>query len=92
MFVCVCLSGCECGYDRVYAVGPGTNGLEVRGRASLTYDRQLNAYYVFLTVYSNVVSGESINFFIWDASQGNFLEAKLDTSVAVPFAPVVAVA
>jgi sortase (surface protein transpeptidase) len=72
-------------YDRVYAVGPGTNGLEVRGRASLTYDRQLNAYYVFLTVYSNVVSGESINFFIWDASQGNFLEAKLDTSVAVPF-------
>jgi hypothetical protein len=36
-------------------------------------------------VYSNVVSGESINFFIWDASQGNFLEAKLDTSVAVPF-------
>jgi hypothetical protein len=72
-------------YDRVYAVGPGTNGLEVRGRASLTFDRQLNAYYVFLTVYSNVVSGESINFFIWDASQGNFLEAKLDTSVAVPF-------
>lgn len=72
-------------YDRVYAVGPGANGLEVRGRASLTFDRQLNAYYVFLTVYSNVVSGESINFFIWDASQGNFLEAKLDTSVAVPF-------
>jgi hypothetical protein len=72
-------------YDKVYAVGPTANGLEVRGKASLTYDRQLNSYYVFLTVYSNVVSGETINFFIWDASQGNFLEAKLDTAVGVPF-------
>jgi hypothetical protein len=32
-----------------------------------------------------VVSGETINFFIWDASQGNFLEATLDTAVGVPF-------
>jgi hypothetical protein len=72
-------------YDKVYAVGPGTNGLEVRGIASLTYDRQLNSYYVFLTAYSNVVSGENINLFIWDATQGNFLEAKLDTSINIPF-------
>jgi len=72
-------------YDKVYAVGPGGSGLEVRGKASLTFDRQLNTYNVFLTVYSNVVGGEDINFFIWDASQGNFLEATLDSAVAVPF-------
>jgi hypothetical protein len=72
-------------YDRVYAAGPGANGLEIRGKASLTYDRQLNAYNVFLTVYSNVVSGENISFFIWDATQGNFLEATLDTVLSVPF-------
>ena len=42
-------------------------------------------YNVFLTVYSNVVSGENINFFIWDASQGNFLEATLDSALSVPF-------
>ena len=72
-------------YDKVYAVGPGGSGLEVRGKAGLTYDKQLNLYNVFLTVYSNVVSGENINFFIWDASQGNFLEATLDSAVSVPF-------
>lgn len=72
-------------YDKVYAAGPGLNGLEVRGKASLSYDRQLNTYNVYLTVYSNVVSGENISFFIWDAAQGNLLEATLDSSVAVPF-------
>jgi hypothetical protein len=72
-------------YDRVYAVGPGPNGLEVRGRAALTYDRQLDLYTVFLTVYSNVVSGENISFFIWDATQGNFLEASLNGALSVPF-------
>jgi Concanavalin A-like lectin/glucanases superfamily/Secretion system C-terminal sorting domain len=72
-------------YDRIYAMANGPNGLEVRGKAALTFDAQLNTYNVFLTVYSNVVSGENISFFIWDASQGNFLEASLDTLIAVPF-------
>jgi hypothetical protein len=72
-------------YDKVYAVGPGGSGLEMRGKAGLTYDKQLNTYNVFLTVYSNVVSGENINFFIWDATQGNFLEATLDSAISVPF-------
>jgi len=72
-------------YDRIYAVGTGVNGLEVRGKAALGYDAQLNTYNVFLTVYSNVASGENISFFIWDASQGNFVEATLNTSVEVPF-------
>ena len=72
-------------YDKIYAVGPGVGGLEMRGKASLTYDRQLNTYHVYLTVYSNVTSGENIGFFVWDASQGNFLEATLDSAVSVPF-------
>jgi len=72
-------------YDKVYAVGPGGSGLEMRGKVGLTYDKQLDLYNVFLTVYSNVVSGENINFFIWDASQGNFLEATLDSALSVPF-------
>ena len=72
-------------YDRIYALAPGANGLEVRGKAELTYDVQLNTYNVFLTVYSNVASGENISFFIWDASQGNFIEATLNASVDVPF-------
>jgi hypothetical protein len=72
-------------YDRIYAVANGANGSEVRGKASLTYDAQLNTYNVFLTVYSNVVSGETISFFIWDASQGNFVEAVLDGLTTVPF-------
>ena len=72
-------------YDKIYAVGPGGSGLEMRGKAGLVYDAKLNMYNVFLTVYSNVVSGENINFFIWDASQGNFLEATLDSALSVPF-------
>lgn len=72
-------------YDRIYALAPGASGLEVRGKAALTYDAQLNAYNVFLTVYSNAVNGENISFFIWDASEGHFMEATLNTSVAVPF-------
>lgn len=72
-------------YDRIYAVANTANGLEVRGKAALAYDAPLNTYNVFLTVYSNVASGENISFFIWDASQGNFVEASLNGSVAVPF-------
>ncbi len=72
-------------FDRVYAVAPGANGLELRGKASLTYDRQLDLYNVFLTVYSNVVGGENISFFIWDANEGNFLEATLNGVLSVPF-------
>jgi hypothetical protein len=72
-------------YDKIYAFGLGTKGLEVRGKADLTYDAQLNTYNVFLTVYSSVVSGENISLFIWDASQGNFIEATLNASIAVPF-------
>jgi len=72
-------------YDKIWAVGPGGNGMEIRGKASLSYDSRLNNYNVFLTVYSNQVSGEDITFFIWDAAQGNFLEATLDGALSVPF-------
>jgi len=72
-------------YDKVYAAAVGPNGFELRGKAGLSYDRQLNTYNVFLTVYSNVVSGENIIFFIWDAKQGNFMQATLDNSPVIPF-------
>lgn len=72
-------------FDKVYAVAPGANGLEVRGKAGLTYDRLLNVYTVFLTTYSNVVSGENMSFFIWDATQGNFLEATMNGALETPF-------
>jgi hypothetical protein len=72
-------------YDRVYAAVPSATGLVIRGKAGLTYDRQLNLYNLFLTVYSNAVSGENITFFIWDANQGNFLEATLNGESSVPF-------
>jgi hypothetical protein len=72
-------------YDKVYAVAQGANGVELRGKAGLSYDRTLDAYTLYLTVYSNVVSGENISFFIWDANKGNFLEASLNGAVTVPF-------
>ena len=72
-------------YDKVYAVAQGANGLELRGKAGLSYDRALDAYALYLTVYSNVVSGENISFFIWDANKGNFLEATINGVSETPF-------
>jgi hypothetical protein len=72
-------------YDKVYAIAQGVKGLELRGKANLTYDIGLDMYNVYLTVYSDSTSGEIISFFIWDASQGNLLEAKLDSALSVPF-------
>jgi hypothetical protein len=72
-------------YDKVYAVATGTNGLELRGKAGLSYDRTLDVYTLYLTVYSNVVSGENISFFIWDANKGNFLEATINGASETAF-------
>lgn len=43
---------------------------ECRGVASLQYYPQIDRYYAFLNVYSNVSSGENIEFKIWNASAG----------------------
>lgn len=52
-------------YDRVTAVVDG----EYRGYADLIYDTDLNEYRAYLTVYSNVTSGEYVEFHIWDRTE-----------------------
>lgn len=68
-------------YDRVVAT---VNG-EVRGKASVIYDASFKEYLVYLTVYSNEVSGENISFYIWDASDGKLKEATLNNEFTIPF-------
>jgi hypothetical protein len=68
-------------YDRVVAT---VNG-EVRGKASVIYDLSFKEYLVYLTVYSNEVSGENISFYIWDASDGKLKEATLNNEFAIPY-------
>jgi hypothetical protein len=43
---------------------------ECRGIANVEYVSALDKYVAFLTVYSNLVSGETLTFRIWDASSG----------------------
>lgn len=43
---------------------------ECRGIASLQYYPQIDRYYAFLNVYSNVSSGENIEFKIWNSGAG----------------------
>ncbi|MGO4904523.1 LamG-like jellyroll fold domain-containing protein [Flavobacterium sp. W20_MBD1_R3] len=68
-------------YDRVVAT---VNG-EVRGKASVIYDASFKEYLVYLTVYSNEVSGENISFYIWDASDGKLKEATLNNEFTIPY-------
>lgn len=68
-------------YDKVVAM---VNG-EVRGMTNIIFDSAFNEYYVYLTVYSNVVSGEDILFYIWDASDGKLKEASLNDALSKPF-------
>jgi hypothetical protein len=43
---------------------------ECRGIATLQYFPQIDRYYAFLTVYSNLPSGEQLEFRIWNAAAG----------------------
>ncbi|MES2689956.1 MAG: LamG-like jellyroll fold domain-containing protein, partial [Bacteroidota bacterium] len=43
---------------------------ECRGIANLQYFPQIDRYYAFLNVYSNVTQGETLEFKIWNASAG----------------------
>ena len=45
----------------------------LRGLASLEYQDVYDNYQVFLSVYSNELSGEELDFRIWDASEGKVL-------------------
>lgn len=68
-------------YDKVVAI---VNG-EVRGMTNVIFDIALNEYFVYLTIYSNNLSGEDVNFYIWDASDGKLKEASLDANLSIPF-------
>ena len=68
-------------YDKVVAL---VNG-EVRGMANIIFDSTFNEYFVYMTVYSNQLSGEDLIFYIWDASDGKLKEASLDTKLTIPF-------
>ena len=58
---------------------------ELRGVAELIYDANYLGYFVYLTVYSNSVSGEILNFNIWDASRDKILVATLNDNLTTEF-------
>ncbi|WP_406682777.1 T9SS type A sorting domain-containing protein [Seonamhaeicola sp. MEBiC1930] len=68
-------------YDKVAAFSNG----ELRGVTNVVYDNSYQEYFVFLTVYSNVVSGDPINFSIWDASKGQIIQATINSNASVTF-------
>ena len=49
-----------------------------RGEAYLQYDQSYDSYFVYLTAYSNVSSGEEVQFKIWDAINGKVIAAAID--------------
>ncbi|WP_298782320.1 LamG-like jellyroll fold domain-containing protein [uncultured Polaribacter sp.] len=70
--------------DEFTKVGAFVNE-EPRGEAYLLYDDARDSYFVFLTAYSNVSSGEDVTFKIWDGLNGKVLTASIDGLVSVPF-------
>jgi hypothetical protein len=52
--------------DKIAAFVNGT----CRGIASLQYFPQIDRYFAFLNVYSNVTDGETLEFKVWNASEG----------------------
>ncbi len=57
---------------------------ELRGVAQVIYDANYG-YLVYLTVYSNTASGETLNFNIWDSSEDKILVATLNGNVTTEF-------
>jgi len=68
-------------YDKVAAFSNG----QLRGVANIVFNAPYKEYFVFLTVYSNSVSGDPIDFNIWDASRGQIVQAKINTNASVIF-------
>ena len=54
---------------------------EVRGAVNLKYVPEIDGYLAFLTVYSNLASGEEINFRFWDASSDTEYGAAEETVI-----------
>ncbi|UAM98358.1 T9SS type A sorting domain-containing protein [Polaribacter litorisediminis] len=70
--------------DQFTKVGAFVNNTP-RGEAYLQYDDAFDSYFVYLTAYSNVTSGEEITFKIWDALNGKVLVASIDGAVNTLF-------
>lgn len=70
--------------DQFTKIGAFVND-KPRGEAYLTYDKAYDSYYVYLTAYSNVSSGEEMTFKIWDALNGKVLTASMDDKSNTPF-------
>ncbi|SNR71632.1 LamG-like jellyroll fold domain-containing protein [Lutibacter flavus] len=71
----------EDSYDKIAAFYNG----EARGVVNLIYLESFQEYYAYLTVYSNNVFGEELEFSIWDASQGKILVASIDSNSTITF-------
>lgn len=63
--------------DQYTKIGAFVNN-NPRGEAYLKYDTAFDTYFVYLTAYSNVTSGEELTFKIWDAKNGKVLIASID--------------
>jgi hypothetical protein len=70
--------------DQFTKVGAFVNDTP-RGEAYLKYDTAYDSYFVYLTAYSNVTSGEEITFKIWDAVNGKVLIASIDGAANTSF-------
>lgn len=69
---------------------------EIRGKAQLQYIEAYDKFVAFLDIYSNSVSGETVEFRFWDASQGRVyvdltpqLDFASDSSIGTPSEPQV---
>jgi hypothetical protein len=81
--------------DKIDRVGAFVNG-QLRGWAYVQYEKDIDKYLAFLTVFSNTVGGETIEFQIWDADEcllyGEVVESFtfiLDAFVGSPNTPQV---
>jgi hypothetical protein len=63
--------------DQYTKIGAFVDGVP-RGEAYLNYDDAFDSYFVYLTAYSIVTSGEEVTFKIWDALNGKVLIASID--------------
>ena len=64
--------------DKLDRVGVFVDG-QLRGFGSVQYSRSIDKHLVFLTVYSNIPTGETITFQIWDASECLLFASTIET-------------
>jgi len=68
----------ELSSDRLDIIGAYV-GNELRGIGRVQFSRDLNKFLVFLTIYSNQATGETVTFKIWDASDCQLYGTTLES-------------